>query len=607
MNAPEFVSPLFALGAKPFAWNSIDWGQVFFWTGAISIAAALIVLMRTRWGNGRIVTKCIILSIYAHILIALYVYTSDAFNKPFLPPGNGNATRPFKVAVAPEDQDDLPLPDEPEPWETAESAPIEKLLPELPQEKPVEAEDPPETAAAEPPSEPQNNESPPPEPSLAEANLNDSPSPPISPQTPMPNAPIDDLPPVNETAGAREGEELKPIDASPATTIATGRPRETARPAPAANSATPESYRLRTAANRMAIVQENGGDEDTEAAVQAALKWLADNQTGDGRWDARRHDLRSDQREGETMGTIDTGITALAVLAFLANGETHLEGDHRETVQKGLEFLLRMQAEDGNLAGHAGLPARTYCHGMAALALCEAFAMTGDQRLKPAVERATRYTLRAQHSGGGWRYTPASQGDMSQFGWQIMALKSAELGGVPFPVENRRRSEMFIRSVSSGRFGGLASYQAQHRPSRVMTAESRVCQSLLQLKTDERAGQEAAQFILEECPGEGDRNVYYWYYGTLALFHQHGSGEPRHSREWEEWNGRLKTELCRTQRFDGRFAGSWDPDRTWGTYGGRVFQTSLSCLCLEVYYRYLPMYDESRAWHAAQRERDRPR
>jgi hypothetical protein len=44
------------------------------------------------------------------------------------------------------------------------------------------------------------------------------------------------------------------------------------------------------------------------------------------------------------------------------------------------------------------------------------------------------------------------------------------------------------------------------------------------------------------------------------------------------------------QRTDGDFAGSWNPRSPWGDYGGRVFSTAVSTLCLEVYYRFLPLY-----------------
>jgi hypothetical protein len=36
--------------------------------------------------------------------------------------------------------------------------------------------------------------------------------------------------------------------------------------------------------------------------------------------------------------------------------------------------------------------------------------------------------------------------------------------------------------------------------------------------------------------------------------------------------------------------GSWDPYGSSGTRGGRVYQTAVGALSMEVYYRYLPMY-----------------
>ena len=40
--------------------------------------------------------------------------------------------------------------------------------------------------------------------------------------------------------------------------------------------------------------------------------------------------------------------------------------------------------------------------------------------------------------------------------------------------------------------------------------------------------------------------------------------------------------------------GSWAPESdAWGKRGGRVMTTSLSCLTLEIYYRYAPLYGEN--------------
>jgi hypothetical protein len=263
--------------------------------------------------------------------------------------------------------------------------------------------------------------------------------------------------------------------------------------------------------------------------------------------------------------------------------KTHLDGKHRETVQHGLEYLLASQAANGSLAGNAEFFASMYCHGIATLALSEAYAMSGDERLLPGLKRALQYTIEAQHHGGAWRYQPYDAGDMSQFGWQLMGLKSAELGGIPVPASTRSRMESFLRSCSSGKSRGLAAYRPGDRVSRTMTAEALVCRYFLEAENSPAAIDQAAEYLLEERPGEGQANYYYWYYGTVAMFQRQGDG-------WTKWNKSLQSELLARQRWDGGAVGSWDPDDQWGGYGGRIYSTSLATLSLEVYYRYLPLH-----------------
>jgi hypothetical protein len=226
-----------------------------------------------------------------------------------------------------------------------------------------------------------------------------------------------------------------------------------------------------------------------------------------------------------------------------------------------------------------------YCHGIAFLAISEAYAMTGDARLKPFVQRAQQYTLLAQiPHDGGWRYQPGDiQGDMSQFGWQVMALRSAELAGIPIPDGSRQGMKRFLQGVSSGTHGGIASYRAGHRPSRAMTAEASTCRYFLEVDPHFAREQEASDFLAQELPGQGTVNLYYWYYGTLAL-------RQMNDQHWDPWNEALKRELLRLQVKDGPLTGSWNTDTQWGGYGGRVYPTAMAALCLEVYYRYLPVY-----------------
>lgn len=359
----------------------------------------------------------------------------------------------------------------------------------------------------------------------------------------------------------------------------------------------PRVYENRRSANKGEIIAAQGGSPAAESAVNAALQWLADNQDTDGRWDASNFGAGKDRAVvGMNLRNVgseaDNGVTGLALLAFLGNGQTHLEGDYHDTVERGLGFLLSTQKSSGEMSGSADHYARMYCHGMAALAVSEAYAMTHDERLLSPVRKAINYTLAAQHRrSGGWRYKSGEEMcDTSQLGWQLMALKSAELAGIEIPAESRQGMLRFLKSVSSGRYGGLASYRpltvSGERVTASMTAEALVCRQFLGLQRSNPACNEAGNFVLTDLPGQGRSNFYYWYYATLGMFQLQGN-------HWERWKNALEPTLISLQRTEGDLNGSWDPDPVWGGHGGRVYSTALGALCLEVYYRYLPIYGQA--------------
>jgi hypothetical protein len=386
-------------------------------------------------------------------------------------------------------------------------------------------------------------------------------------------------------SGAAGGDSSKPGDR-------VGPPRLPSGRHDASEGPLSDAYRLRTAPNRSSIAEHLGATAESEAAVKAALKWLAESQNGDGRWIARQYDAGREllvlgQNRKNAGIDADSGLTGLALLAFLASGHTHRDGVYRENVRRGLEYLLGIQASDGNLAGAASGFARMYCHGMATFALSEAYGMTGDQRLERPVRRAIGYTVAAQNTtSGGWRYMPGDPGDTSQLGWQLMALKSAELAGIPIPEKTRENILKYLLSVTSGAHGGLAAYRPTEPPTRTMTAEALVCWQFLGLPREHPAGNEAGDYLLTQLPPGTDKpNLYFWYYATLAMHQLEGT-------YWQQWNGALQAALLGSQQKSGPQAGSWDTDSVWGGYGGRVYTTALATLTLEVYYRFLPLYAE---------------
>ena len=357
----------------------------------------------------------------------------------------------------------------------------------------------------------------------------------------------------------------------------------------------PELYRLRSANDRARQAGRFGGSPEAEEAVEAGLAWLASAQEDNGSWDPMRWQGGRDRPFGENHrrsagGRAQSGISALALLAFLGSGHTHMSpGPYQSQVRRGLEYLAARQKKNGSLAGESTLFAATYCHGMASFALSEAYGMTGDARLRPYVERAIAYTLQSQNrQTGGWRYRPSDTGDTSQLGWQVMAIKSAELAGVTVPASAKQGVSRFLSYVSSGRQGGLASYRPGKPPTAAMTAEALFCRLFTGTRPLDPVANEAAEFLLSDPPRAGysqdDRmNLYAWYYATLALYQ-------RQDAMWDEWNQSLQTTLLATQQQSGPFKGSWSPETEWGPHGGRVYSTAMATLCLEVYYRFLPIY-----------------
>jgi hypothetical protein len=333
------------------------------------------------------------------------------------------------------------------------------------------------------------------------------------------------------------------------------------------------------AAKEKALLQ-TGGSMKTEAAVRAALRFLADAQRNDGAWDPSASGAGIERKPlGEHRfgaGTkSETGLTGLALLAMMGAGNTHLRGEYSENVFKGLAYLIRHQRANGSLQGEATLYAASYCHSMAALAMCEAAVMTGDASAVESSRRAIRYTLQMQHPvTGGWRYTKGDPGDLSQLGWQAMVLDGGRRAGIEIDEERFRGIGRFLSSVRGGR-GGLARYRPGEATSRTMTAEALATRLLIGQQVADVEIREAERYLLEEVPGNRQDNYYYWYYATLAL-HQ------LQDEAWQRWNESLKARLLATQRPDG----SWPSSTVWGGYGGTVYTTAMATLCLETYYRH---------------------
>jgi hypothetical protein len=227
-----------------------------------------------------------------------------------------------------------------------------------------------------------------------------------------------------------------------------------------------------------------------------------------------------------------------------------------------------------------------YAHGLAAIVLCEAFAMTGDEALRVPAQKAINFIVAAQYHDGGWRYRPGpknERGDTSVVGWQLMALQSARAASLTVPDETWEMADVFLGEVQH-RDGALYSYQKRNDPTPAMTAEGLLCRMYLGWRKDRPALVRGVRWLGDDHrPSASDTNIYYWYYATQVMHHFGGL-------EWEKWNLRMRDILVSTQETRGHLAGSWRPGGEYSGEGGRIYMTALAICTLEVYYRHLPIY-----------------
>ena len=296
----------------------------------------------------------------------------------------------------------------------------------------------------------------------------------------------------------------------------------------------------------------NGATRESELAVAAALYWLSRHQEPAGNWSLSHfpHHCKGPACSGAAEFRGDAGATALALLAFLAAGETQKgDGPYRETVHKGLFWLVKKQTSDGDLA--AGDQQPMYSHGLATLALCEAFGMTRDPRLANAAQAGVLYIERAQNpNSGGWRYLPLEFGDTSVFGWQVMALKSAQMAGLGVFSQSLDNCQLWLGRVCKGEHGGLFAYQPYREPSCSMTAVGLLCRQYLGAAADAPNMIEGTDYLREHPPINSEaspRNIYYWYYATQVMFNLGGP-------KWDQWNRVMRPHADR-DAVQGRLCG----------------------------------------------------
>ncbi len=340
------------------------------------------------------------------------------------------------------------------------------------------------------------------------------------------------------------------------------------------------------------LLKSGGGTSESEDAVARALKWLSIHQMPDGGWNFDLREVPSCKGKCDDSGDANearNAATALALLPFLGAGQTHQEGPYKRTVQAGIYYLTTHAKNQGtNGVSYFEPEGRMYSHGLATIVLCEAYAMTKDRTLRPYAQGAVQFIEFAQDpSGGGWRYEVQTPGDTSVVGWQVMALKSAQMAGLETKSSTLLLANKFLAGVQEDD-GAAYGYTAPSSTRPATTSIGLLSRMYLGWRKQNPALRRGVESLDQLGPSiKPNADMYYNYYATQVMHHWGGN-------EWDRWNYRMREWLISQQSRKGHEAGSWfmsdSTSAPKARAGGRLYCTAMAAMILEVYYRHMPLY-----------------
>ena len=364
--------------------------------------------------------------------------------------------------------------------------------------------------------------------------------------------------------------------------------------------------------------------KQVDDSVKRGLAWLATQQQEDGSFDA--------------IDLAQPGVTSFCVMAFLAQGESPVDGKYQQQLTKAIDFIANQQKANGLIAavGPNAVPiprdeksseglqrgpktnyipaTAVYNHAISALALCEAYGQCNAaqaEKLAPAIEKAIAATLEMQRwngkavlNVGGWRYLTrhrAGDSDLSVTGWQLMFLRSARNAGFDVPKESIDAAVKYVENCYVKHVDRrLHVYSAnsnfrERRPTRAM-AGAGVLAMAHAGKHDSQEALDSGNWILKhdfsdynsDTPLDTTFGATFgklrdrYHYGAVicaqAMFQLGG-------KYWEQFFPPLVEALLANQQANG----SWPSEKQEPQFGS-CYSTSLCILSLSVPNQMLPIF-----------------
>ncbi len=303
---------------------------------------------------------------------------------------------------------------------------------------------------------------------------------------------------------------------------------------------------------------------ELKKSVERGLHWLAQQQSEDGSFGSLSH-----------YGP-HVGITGLAGMAFLSEGNSPGRGRYGQVVDKALSFILSHSSESGLLAAETS-HGPMYGHGFATLFLAEVYGMTNRLDTRETLRRAIRLIVNTQNEEGGWRYQPVrNDADLSVTICQIMALRAARNAGIYVDKTVIDKAIEYVKA-SQNPDGGFR-YMINSGGS----AFARSAAGVAALQYAGIYGGEEIERGLEYIkrftpPKEQTVGHFFYghYYGAQAMFL---AGD----QYWQQWWPAIREELLRKQ----------SPEGFWRGQAGQEYGTAMAMIILQMPNRLIPIFQK---------------
>ncbi len=286
----------------------------------------------------------------------------------------------------------------------------------------------------------------------------------------------------------------------------------------------------------------------------------------------------------DTQFPSNTGVTALACLAFMAEGSQPRVGKYGRQLDRGLEFILNNVQSIGVISGKGSNPyGPGYEHAFSTLALLMA---SGDMPWRPqtrdVISRALHVLLRSQKLDGGWRYQMSRDGlsDLSVTANVLWVLRSAKKAGFTIPRDAIDKGVKYIEDCANpdGTFryltGGLHAEPSLGGTGMIALSNHGRLDHPLVAPASDKIAYDYRRYTIDDLRGRR-YCLFGMFYASVAMY-------PCGDEYFVPWFKKTNELLVTMQQKDGDFLDEHD---------NRVYTTAMAAIVLQAPKVYLPLYE----------------